>query len=124
MRQKIYRSARADEPHLGHGSFWTFSKEHAEWFAGWEKRTIPELGPSRIYITEVDLSGPDVVDLRSLGPVEPDRVLAGRRVALRKRGYRWVLMLEGPIEGSQWIVAVYVGEQTLDVTMLECGEVE
>ena len=107
----LYRSARADSPHLGHGSFWTTSREHAEWFRAWEARTFPSVGASRIYQTEVALDDGTVADRRVLGtsPSMNESVLAAAD-ALVEAGYAWVLIHEGPIEGQWWTVAVYLGD--------------
>ena len=115
----LYRSARAESPHLGRLSFWTLSEENARWFAAWEARTIRELGPSSIYRAEVSVDDAAVYDARMpLGAVGPDAVLA-RADTLAEGGYRWALIMEDPIEGRWWPVAVYLVEARVPASPLD-----
>jgi hypothetical protein len=115
----LYRSARAESPHLGRLSFWTMSEENARSFAAWEARTIPQLGASRIYRAEVSVDDSAVYDATwPLGLVRPDHVLATAD-KLTEAGYEWVLIREGPIHGEWWTVAVYLGEAPVPAAPLE-----
>jgi hypothetical protein len=109
--ESLYRSARAEKPWLRQRSFWTLSKHEAKLFAEWEQREAPQLGPSRIYETQVNLHGDHVLDLRPLGPLDPDRIL---ELHPEDDSYQWVLVLEGPLKGRLWQVAVYLGEEPIE----------
>jgi len=112
----LYRSARATSPHLGRMSFWTTRVEHARSFSAWEARALPQRGPSCIYTTTVTRDE-RVFDARTsyiIGQV----FASGNHRELRDEiaehmtadGYRWVHIFEGPINGSMWTVAIYLGD--------------
>jgi hypothetical protein len=115
----IYRSARATGPHLGLRSFWTPNCGHAQWFAAWEARTLPDRGPSCIYRAEIAREA-SVLDLRQpVGCVKPD-VVCPRADEIAEAGYEWALVMEGPIEGSWWAEAIYLGAGVVPAERLEC----
>lgn len=105
----LYRSARAEQPYFGRGSFWTPNVKKAEWFQRWEAETFPGITPARIYRAEVVVDDSAVLDLMyPLGIISPNAVLA-KADSLAEAGTEWVLVSEGPIEGEWWIEAIYLG---------------
>lgn len=121
---RLWRCAPAESPYFGRRSFWTPSREYAEWFARWKGETYPELRPLGVYCADLRVPDAAVIDLRHhltgraetsavLDAVAPDAVLA-EADRLAKRGIEWVLTSgDDPLaseETPNWSEAIYVGE--------------